>query len=240
MKNLIGTFSSWDILSPNKAIKHCDKSVFNRLGSSIPKPTRWFWGIQESPINTRKQIIFRYQNRDFNGTINIYRNDLSQIYWNKELKESLDFIINQDSYPDMVFERINNDYYEISFLNTINDDNALESILIFNNYNEGKAIQYYTTKYERNTSNRNAAIKIHGSKCMACGFDFETTYGEIGRNFIEVHHVKPLCSLNEEVIIDPMTDLVCLCSNCHRMIHRKRNGILSLPELIELIHSNEK
>ena len=75
---------------------------------------------------------------------------------------------------------------------------------------------------------------------MACGFDFETTYGEIGRNFIEVHHVKPLCSLNEEVIIDPMTDLVCLCSNCHRMIHRKRNGILSLPELIELIRSNEK
>lgn len=177
----IGVFSSWEIISPDKAVKHCDKSVFNRLGSSVPKPTRWFWGIAESPINTRKKITYRYKEKDFQGSVNIYSNDLSQIYWEHDLKASLDFIIDSDSFPDMVFERIGEDYYNVSFLNTCNNAAALESILVLNGDNEGKVIQYYTTKYERSTANRSAAIKIHGTKCMACGFDFEATYGELGK-----------------------------------------------------------
>lgn len=231
----IGVFSSWEIISPDKAVKHCDKSVFNRLGSSVPKPTRWFWGIAESPINTRKKITYRYKEKDFQGSVNIYSNDLSQIYWEHDLKASLDFIIDSDSFPDMVFERIGEDYYNVSFLNTSNNAAALESILVLNGDNEGKVIQYYTTKYERSTANRSAAIKIHGTKCMACGFDFEATYGELGKNYIEVHHTKPLFSLEQETTIIPETDLVCLCSNCHRMIHRKRDDILSLAELQSII-----
>ena len=64
-RTVLGTFASWEIITANKAIKHCDKSVFNRLGSSIPKPTRWFWGIENSPINTRKKIYYRYLNKDY-------------------------------------------------------------------------------------------------------------------------------------------------------------------------------
>lgn len=36
-------------------------------------------------------------------------------------------------------------------------------------------------------------LLIHGTVCQACEFDFEKTYGEIGRDYIEVHYVKPLC-----------------------------------------------
>lgn len=61
---------------------------------------------------------------------------------------------------------------------------------------------------------------------MVCGFDFKR-YGACGKNFIEVHHVKPLYDLEKEEIIDPKTDLVCLCSNCHRIIHRKRDFIFN-------------
>ena len=144
-------------------------------------------------------------------------------------------MIDSDFYPDMVFDRIGKDYYNVSFLNTSNNAAALESVLISDGNNEGRVIQYYTTKYERSTTNRNAAIKIHGTKCMACGFDFEATYGELGKNYIEVHHTKPLFSLEQETIVNPETDLVCLCSNCHKMIHRKRDDILSLAELQTII-----
>ena len=235
-----GTFASWEILSPNKAIKHCDKSVFSRLGSSVPKPTRWFWGIEGFPKDTRKKIRYRYQNKDYQGTVNIYSNDLSQIYWYNDFKEALDFVISPESYPDMVFERIGEDYYNIKFLNTINDTESLESIVVSESHNEGKIVQYYTTKYERNATNRSRAIKIHGTKCMACGFDFEATYGELGRDYIEVHHIKPLSSLEEETEINPETDLVCLCSNCHRMIHRRRDNILSVSDLVTIIQKNTK
>jgi 5-methylcytosine-specific restriction protein A len=70
---------------------------------------------------------------------------------------------------------------------------------------------------------------------MACGFDFEEVYGEIGKNFIEVHHVKPLYSKDEEVEVDPKTDLICLCPNCHRMVHRYKDKVLSLSELKEIL-----
>ena len=100
--------------------------------------------------------------------------------------------------------------------------------------------QYYVKKYERDPRNRAAAIKIHGYQCMACGFDFERFYGrELGRNIIEVHHVVPLSSRDEEVIVNPATDLVCLCANCHRMIHRKKNAILTLEELKEIIQQQK-
>ncbi|SFB38593.1 HNH endonuclease [Clostridium frigidicarnis] len=104
--------------------------------------------------------------------------------------------------------------------------------------NEGKKISYYTTRYERNIKNRTRAIEIHGTKCMACGFDFEKVYGELGRAYIEVHHVSPLSSIEDEVKINPKTDLIAVCSNCHRMIHRKKNHVLSLEELKNIIEKN--
>lgn len=76
---------------------------------------------------------------------------------------------------------------------------------------------------------------VHGVKCMICGFDFEKVYGEAGRNFIEVHHVKPLCEYDEEVEINPKTDLVCICANCHRIIHRRKDRIYTVEEVKKYI-----
>ena len=68
---------------------------------------------------------------------------------------------------------------------------------------EGRKTVYYTTKYERSTQNREAAIRIHGTKCMICGFDFEKKYGELGKGYIEVHHIRPLSEIDEEVVVYP-------------------------------------
>ena len=119
-------------------------------------------------------------------------------------------------------------------LNVQGDATQCDSLVI-DKHLEGRAVKYYTTKYERSRANRDAAIQIHGLTCMVCGFNFEAVYGDIGRDYIEVHHVKPLYSLDEEVEIDPQNDLVCLCSNCHRMIHRRCDSILSVSELKKLI-----
>jgi len=55
--------------------------------------------------------------------------------------------------------------------------------------------------------------------CRVCGFDFVRGYGELGRGFIEAHHTKPVAELvpNEGV---QLKDLLPVCSNCHRMLHR--------------------
>ncbi|HBG0059928.1 TPA: HNH endonuclease [Clostridioides difficile] len=83
------------------------------------------------------------------------------------------------------------------------------------------------------------AIKYHGTKCIVCGFDFEKTYGDRGKGYIEIHHIKPLSSVGEESNINPKTDLVPICSNCHRMIHRKKDNVLSIDDLKQIIKDSK-
>ncbi len=102
-----------------------------------------------------------------------------------------------------------------------------------------KVVAHYVTKYERNQRLRKEAIKLHGTICEICGFDFEKKYGLLGKNFIEVHHIKPLYSLKEETLVNPLTDLVCVCSNCHRMLHKYKNKIITPEELKKILKKNE-
>jgi 5-methylcytosine-specific restriction enzyme A len=55
--------------------------------------------------------------------------------------------------------------------------------------------------------------------CEVCRFNFEEFYGDLGKGFIECHHVEPLHESGERS--RTIHDLALLCSNCHHMIHRK-------------------
>ncbi|WP_198514336.1 HNH endonuclease [Algoriphagus formosus] len=55
--------------------------------------------------------------------------------------------------------------------------------------------------------------------CEACGFDFYKVYGDLGKNFIEGHHIEPLSKRTKNKNTNP-EDIALLCSNCHRMVHR--------------------
>lgn len=143
----------------------------------------------------------------------------------KLIKARIQGAYKSERYPEL-FEYIHQNTGEDKVI-----DDGLENTIFIPNGTEGKKVLYFTTKYERIRHNREKAVEIHGCKCMICGFDFEKKYGEIGKGFIEVHHVKPLFSLDEEVEINPETDLVCICPNCHRMIHHRRGEIITPDEL---------
>lgn len=68
--------------------------------------------------------------------------------------------------------------------------------------------------------------------CQACAFDFAETYGEHGIDYIECHHRVPLYASGPTTT--RLADLVLLCSNCHRMIHRTTPW-LTFEELCTLI-----
>ena len=100
---------------------------------------------------------------------------------------------------------------------------------------EGARHYVLSSRIERSSLNRVEAVRLHGYKCQACGFDFEKTYGSLGKNYIEVHHINPLASCESEQKVNPKTDLVCLCANCHRMVHRSKHQVLSLDDLRKLL-----
>jgi HNH endonuclease len=53
-----------------------------------------------------------------------------------------------------------------------------------------------------------------------CGFDFRERYGELGQGFAQVHHLRPLSSLDSGGEPTKLSDLAILCANCHAMVHR--------------------
>ena len=95
---------------------------------------------------------------------------------------------------------------------------------------EGGQKVFVSLKPERDWRTRADAISLHGHDCMGCGFNFGDFYGEVGRGFIEVHHVIPLADSGQRET-NPLTDLIVLCANCHRVVHRNSDICLSLDEL---------
>lgn len=101
-------------------------------------------------------------------------------------------------------------------------------------YPEGAKTQVTVNTYERDPKARQACINHHGTICKCCGFNFELVYGEHGKGFIHIHHIKPLYSVGDDYEVDPVNDLIPLCPNCHAMIHRGGH-VLELDELKAII-----
>ena len=104
------------------------------------------------------------------------------------------------------------------------------------NQREGAITQVNLTRRERNPKLREACLKKYGYVCQCCGIDFEKIYGEIGREYIEVHHLFPISQTEGEHEVDPEKDLIPLCSNCHSMIHRLDGEEMTLDKLKSYYH----
>lgn len=98
-------------------------------------------------------------------------------------------------------------------------------------YPEGASRTVQVNRFERNRAAREACIAHHGTTCQVCGLDFQSQYGHIGSGYIQVHHVVPVSQIGETYQVDPITDLVPLCANCHVMAHRRKPQPYTVAEL---------
>lgn len=102
---------------------------------------------------------------------------------------------------------------------------------------EGARTRIEVNRYERDRRNRAAALAIHGYACQACNVDLGDRYGVAAAGLIEVHHVTPVSEVGPGYIIDPRTDLLPLCPNCHSVAHR-RSPPYSTQELREMLSAS--
>ncbi len=99
---------------------------------------------------------------------------------------------------------------------------------------EGERRMITVNSYERNPLARKQCIDLYGAECQVCKMNFEDTYGEVGEEFIHVHHIKPLHEIQKAYHVNPKEDLIPVCPNCHAMLHWKENGVyLTVEELKE-------
>jgi 5-methylcytosine-specific restriction protein A len=257
---------SWKLESEKVAIKTTDKSCFCHHGTGIPAAIYRFFGIDEKPESADWNVLLLCQGIKYNGHL---QQDITlkrwRLFWKAEFDECLrsacpDWYAAfqeedepQGKSPLLRFFPLNDSYnaYEIEIIlqDALADDgeNGLpdaiptspESFTSTTSSPEGGKKAYQGTRYERDLGNRRRAIEIHGTRCTACQFDFGETYGSHGIGFIEIHHLHPLYVKGEEHPVDPKEDLRPICSNCHRMIHRKKQSIMTIEALKELLRQTE-
>ena len=241
---------SWELFSETVAIKHLDKSAFLHHGTGIPFEIRPFFGLEDFFDEEKRQISLLYKGQQYEAHFQLDPQlKRVRLFWKADfvdlLKNSLPgwfvaFSKGKDvdaEPPIMRFEMTGVDRkYEVAliFPDDIEQDIESEISEEYQPKKEGTVKLYYGKRYERDPANRKKALEIHGVNCVVCGFNFEKVYGERGKGFIEVHHAQPLGSLDEEQIVDPLTDLVPVCANCHRMIHRRKEDILTIEKIKKL------
>ena len=74
-----------------------------------------------------------------------------------------------------------------------------------------------------------------GYRCQICKMKFEELYGNIGHAFAEAHHRIPLSKL-EGVVDNGIEDLITVCANCHRMLHRLSGEERDIDDLTQRLH----
>ena len=110
------------------------------------------------------------------------------------------------------------------------DDDTIEKTT------EGLRKEVTFFRRSRNRAIRNECAKKYDYTCCVCGMNFEKVYGQRGHEFIEIHHVNPLFTFEEEHDVH-IEDLRALCSNCHSMVHHGKT-FLSVEKLKDLYEQN--
>jgi predicted HNH restriction endonuclease len=207
--------------------------IFNPPTSSFYVPRGKARKIKVLFNNKTFEAEYRYENQTDKNI------ELQSIRFRKELKKEFEkvFPIPEGEYSIEQGIDLNHFVFthtSISIFDSTDEDEAFE-------YSEGKEHYRLHRIRERKAGVVKKAKQAFLKKnkrlfCETCEFDFTKTYGDRGIDFIEGHHKKLVSEMKEGDTTKP-EDIALLCSNCHRMIHRK--PLISVKELADVIASNK-
>ncbi len=175
-----------------------------------------------------------YENREGNGYWTL--TDAGEKYLSDENPEFVDYLFRKNFYYDDV---------KIA-LGQITTNRAVKETILYDEdaiVNEGKKLETTQQVYVRSARLRNTALQHYfrdgETYCYVCGFNFGSVYGEWGRGFIEIHHIKPVYDYAdtdiEQTIRLALQNVIPLCSNCHSMIHKSKSTPITIAELKEIV-----
>lgn len=199
--------------------------------------------------NSASDYIYNYSNliqgKLFTRTTNIYGADyyLKKIYEENGKSGLQNALLSLSQHIDYYEEKSGSSvkkrkdvYYKYVNLIDIKVEQTIYADEVDDNveYAEGKTKRILVNSYERNVIARKKCIEHFGVICQVCGFDFEKKYGEIGKEFIHVHHKVDISTIGDEYSVDPINDLIPVCPNCHSMLHKKKPAYL-IEELKQIM-----
>lgn len=201
-----------------------DNSLESIFGKRVKQPFSVYLGESHLTIYFRANQEFITKNLeslklDFNKPIDKNSGDYYvKIYDKNNIKKLIDFVFIQKLrlIERQIFETEN-----ITYADEI--DTEIE-------FSEGKTKKILVNSFERNIEARKKCIEHFGTNCQVCDFNFQEKFGELGIDYIHVHHKIDISMIGKEYLVNPITDLIPVCPNCHSMLH-KRKPAFSIEEL---------
>lgn len=186
--------------------------------------------------NTYKEIVVEALKK-LGG--HAYLNDIYKVFVEikgdeklpKSYKDIIRATLERNSTDSKVYNGNENLFYSVDGIGNghwglIKFDGEMELSQDDDEFSEGKLLLKKHLYRERNSrliaeAKKNFIAKNKHLYCEICGFDFKDKYGDLGKDFIEAHHTKPISSMNDNDKTK-IEDIVMVCSNCHSMLHRKK------------------
>lgn len=176
------------------------------LKDSTPELSKLLWGDERFPL------IFLFESEVISYT------------W-KELVDDLGY--NHKFRPNGSIYRVTEERLDAhggteGYLNKIRKSSYRKKSSSETSFTEGLRQRKEVSFFSRNPRLASLAKEVYGYRCNVCNFDFEEYYGDIGKEFIECHHLNPLSENDSEKKIQThLKDVITICSNCHKMIHKR-------------------
>ena len=201
-------------------------------------------------INTVRQAFFKRRS-DILGLLEAIKEETTELTFAvndlslEELDESsiwdtleirLKYRFRDEESRDVAFRSALFGAFSILLVLITEDESDLD-VGVEEGYEEGERSRVLRNHYERSRVNRALCLKWNGFSCKACGLNMESIYGPLGLGVIHVHHLEPVSQLGKSTRVNPRTDLIPLCPNCHVIIHRKKPPY-TLEELVLEIQKN--
>lgn len=110
---------------------------------------------------------------------------------------------------------------------------------------EGRLVTRFVKTRERSSRLRDIAIEYFTRNsvisCDCCGFNFPAYYGDVyGKDCIEIHHIKPIFAYQDDTFQQladrALQNLLPVCPNCHRVIHKNHIGSENLNAFKQAIN----
>jgi 5-methylcytosine-specific restriction protein A len=204
------------------------RGVLNDMSQAAEEKKQCFFDYIQMLRNIGAKIQFKVNDEEIENNSTwpgIWRSFSCKI-----IKVPVDISSDSDEYH-IISEWMQHGVSLILSLLTVDDDNEITNIV--NIHEEGAKYQILSTRYERNPINRKLCLFRKGYNCSVCGTNLFEKYGDIGKDFIEVHHTTPVSMMGNHYQLNIDKDLFPLCPNCHAMIHRKYPPY-SIAELTEI------
>lgn len=142
----------------------------------------------------------------------------------KTRKEAIDYLFGDNfNYEDVID----------AFDNIYTSDRKEPVLPLEEVFSEGRIITKNVKARERSSRLRMIAIEhfTHNNiiSCDCCGFNFPSFYGpNYGKDCIEIHHIKPIFQYEGDILEQTaekaIQNLLPVCPNCHRVIHKNHIG----------------